>query len=75
LICETSGSQRRRKKYRERLRELRAQIVARNQGRSGWQEMEEWKYKEELGVSLAKGYIQDALETCHLYDFPLTQAI
>lgn len=62
-------------KYRERLVKLRAQIATRNQGRSGWQEMEEWKYKEELSDALATGYVQDALETCQLYDIPLTQSI
>jgi len=49
-------------KYRERLVKLRTQIAARSQGRSGWQEMEEWKYKEELSDALAAGYIQDALK-------------
>jgi hypothetical protein len=34
--------------------------------------MEEWKYREELSNSLAVGYIQDACETCRLYDAPLT---
>jgi hypothetical protein len=62
-------------RYRARLTELRAQIAAKNQGRSGWQEMEEWKYKEELSDSLATGYVQDAFETCHLYDIPVTPPI
>jgi hypothetical protein len=62
-------------RYRKRLIELRAQLAARNQGRSGWQEMEEWKYKEELSDSLATGFVQDAFETCTLYDIPLTQSI
>jgi hypothetical protein len=62
-------------RYQARLRGLRAQIAARNQSRSGLQEMEEWKYKEELSDSLATGYIQDAFETCRLYDIPLTQSI
>lgn len=51
-------------RYNARLIELRAQIAARSQGRSGRQEMEEWKYKEELSNSLATGCVQDALETC-----------
>jgi hypothetical protein len=62
-------------KYMARLIELRAQIAARNQGRSGWQEMEEWKYKEELWDSLAKGYVEDAFETCRLYDIELTRSL
>jgi hypothetical protein len=62
-------------RYRARLTELRAQIAAKNQGRSGWQEMEEWKYKEELSDSLATGYVQDAFETCRLYDIAITQPI
>lgn len=61
--------------YRSRLGDLRAKIAAKNQGRSGLQEMEEWKYKEELFHSLATGYVQDAIETCQLYDIPLTQSI
>jgi hypothetical protein len=62
-------------KYQARLTELRQQIAAKSQGRSGWQEMEEWKYKEEFLDSLATGHVQDALETCRLYDIPLTQAV
>jgi hypothetical protein len=62
-------------RYNARLTELRTQIAARSQGRSGWQEMEEWKYKEELSNSLATGYVQDALETCQLYDIPITRPI
>ena len=62
-------------RYRQRLSELRAQLAAKGQGRSGWQEMEEWKYKEELSDALATGYIQDAIETCHLYEIPLTEPL
>jgi hypothetical protein len=61
--------------YRKRLIELRSQIAGRNQGYSGWQEVEEWKYKEELSNNLAKGYVQDAVDTCVLYDVPLTQSL
>ena len=35
-------------KYQQRLQNLRAELAAKGQGRSGWQEMEEWKYKVEL---------------------------
>jgi hypothetical protein len=59
-------------KYHQRLSQLRHEIAARSQGRSGWQEMEEWKYKEELSNNLAVGYVQDALETCRLYDIPIS---
>jgi hypothetical protein len=62
-------------KYLARLREFRSQLAARNQPRSGWQEMEEWKYKEEFLDSLATGYLQDAFETCRLYDIPLTRSM
>jgi hypothetical protein len=62
-------------RYRERLTELRAQLAAKGQGRSGWQEMEEWKYKEELSDEFATGYIQDAIETCDLYEIPLTEPL
>jgi hypothetical protein len=62
-------------RYQARLIEFRARMAARNQLRSGSQEMEEWKYKEELSDSLATGYVQDALETCRLYDIPLTKSI
>lgn len=62
-------------RYRTRLSELRAQLAAKGQGRSGWQEMEEWKYKEELSDALATGYIQDAIETCDLYEVALTEPL
>jgi hypothetical protein len=61
--------------YRKRLVELRSQIAARNQGRSGWQELEEWKYKEEMSNNLATGYVQDAFDTCSLYEIPVTQPL
>jgi len=61
--------------YRKRLVELRSQIAARNQGRSGWQELEEWKYKEEMSNNLATGYVQDAFDTCSLYEIPVTQSL
>lgn len=62
-------------RYQQRLADLRAQLAARGRGRSGWQEMEEWKYKEELSDALATGYIQDAIETCDLYEIPLTESL
>jgi len=62
-------------KYHARLRGLRAYLAAKNQPRSGWQEMEEWKYMEGLSDSLATGYLEDAFETCRLYDIPLTRSI
>jgi len=37
--------------------------------------MRQWKYAEELHASLATGYVEDAFETCRLYDIPLTQVI
>jgi hypothetical protein len=62
-------------RYRTRLSELRTQLAAKGQGRSGWQEMEEWKYKEELSDALATGYVQDAIETCDLYEIVLTEPL
>jgi hypothetical protein len=32
--------------------------------------MQEWSYKEELSEALATGYIQDAIDTCDMYDIP-----
>jgi hypothetical protein len=62
-------------KYTDRLRELRSRNAFGNQVRSGVQEMQEWKYKEELWHSLAKGYVEDAFETCRLYDIELTRTL
>ena len=63
-------------KYHERLRNLRAEGAARGQGlRSGWQEMEAWKYKQDLSDSLATGYVQDAFNTCEMYDIPITKSM
>lgn len=64
-----------RDRYHKRLEDLRAQMAARQQGRSGWQELEEWKYKEEYSNSLAMGFGQDAFETCQLYDIPITRQL
>jgi hypothetical protein len=60
-------------RYQQRLTQLRAQLAAKGQGRSGWQAMEEWKYKEELSNALATGYVQDAIDTCDLYETPLKE--
>jgi hypothetical protein len=62
-------------KYQLRLSEFRAQMAARNQGRSGLQQAQEWTFKQELSERLAAGYVEDALETCRLYDIPLTASI
>lgn len=64
-----------REEFEARLREFRGQIAARNQGPSGVQVMEEWKYKKEFVESLATVYVEAALETCRLYDIPLTPSI
>jgi hypothetical protein len=69
LTAETS-------KHRQRLANLRAELAAKGQhGRSGWQEMEEWKYAEELSDNLATGYVDDALATCRLYDIKITKPL
>jgi hypothetical protein len=63
-------------KYQERLRAFRVQLAVQNMpGSSGGQQMEEWKFKEELRDSLATGDVQDAFTTCQLYDIPLTNSI
>jgi hypothetical protein len=62
-------------KYQARLGALRGELAAKSQGRSGWQEMEEWKYKEEMSDALAAGYVQDALDTCRLYEIPITHTL
>jgi hypothetical protein len=60
-------------KYQGRLTSLREDLAAKNQqGRSGLQEMEEWRYGEEMFDTLAMGYAQDALDTCRLYEVPIT---
>src|SRR5262249_17787524 len=61
--------------YRKRLSELRLQVAARNQGRTGWQAIQEWNFGQALSDSLAIGYLEDAVETCRLYDIPLTTSI
>jgi hypothetical protein len=62
--------------YQERLRQFRAELAAKNMlNRWGGQAVEEWRYKQELYDSLATGHVQDAFETCRLYDIPLTQPI
>jgi hypothetical protein len=69
LTAETS-------KHRQRLANLGAELAAKGQhGRSGWQEMEEWKYAEELSDNLATGYVDDALATCRLYDIKITKPL
>lgn len=61
-------------KYQERLTKFRADLAAKNMlNRWGGQAVEEWKYKQELHDYLALGYVQDAFETCRLYDVPITQ--
>jgi hypothetical protein len=62
-------------RYRTRVSELRAQLTTKGMGRSGWQQLQEWKYKEEMSNSLATGFLQDAFETCELYEIPLTESL
>jgi hypothetical protein len=64
-----------RSRFQARLNGLRAELAAKGQGRSGWQELEEWSYKEDLSNSLATGYVQDAFETCRLYDIPIAHPL
>jgi hypothetical protein len=61
--------------YLSRLRELRSQMAARGQIRSGLDQVQEWKIKQEHLERLATGYVEAALETCRLYDIPLTESM
>jgi hypothetical protein len=62
-------------RYQSRLAEFRNQQAARGPLLSGATVMQQWKFAEELHDNLATGYVEDAFETCRLYDIPLTQAI
>jgi hypothetical protein len=62
-------------KYQAQLREIRGQMAARGLVRSGMQHAQEQKVKEEHLESLATEYVRAAIETCKLYDIPLTQSI
>jgi hypothetical protein len=62
-------------KYGSRLGEFRNQQAARGSILSGASVMQQWKFAEELHANLATGYVDDAFETCRLYDIPLTPAI
>src|SRR6478735_5600007 len=62
-------------KYQAQLREIRGQMATQGLARSGMQQVQEWKVKEEHLESLATEYVQAAIETCRLYDIPLTQSI
>lgn len=60
-------------RYRSRVSEFRAHIATNGHGHSVSHEVEEWGYREELFDSLARGYAQDVLATCRLYNVPLTR--
>ncbi|HLJ85500.1 MAG TPA: hypothetical protein VKZ53_01675 [Candidatus Angelobacter sp.] len=62
-------------KYQTRLRDFRAQILSQNQGRSGLQQIQEWKLKEQHLESLTIEYVEAAIETCKLYEISLTQPL
>jgi len=62
-------------KYRSRLGEFRNQQAARGSIFSSASVMQQWKFAEELHANLATGYVEDAFETCRLYDIPLTPTI
>jgi len=65
-----------RARYEGRLREFRAQLAAQNMlNRWGGQGVKEWEYRQEFHDNLAVGYVDDAFETCRLYDIPITQPI
>jgi hypothetical protein len=61
-------------KYTAKVAELRGQVAAMGIIRSGPHEVRIWKCKEEFLNNLAIGYLQDAFDTCRLYDVPLTRA-
>ncbi|HET6844440.1 MAG TPA: hypothetical protein VFK06_22565 [Candidatus Angelobacter sp.] len=59
-------------KYQAQLAEIRGQMAANGLAPSGMQRAHEWRVKEEHLESLATEYVQAAIETCNLYDIPLT---
>lgn len=61
--------------YQARLRDFRSEWAAKSAVRLGWQDAKEWKMSEEYLDALASGYVQDAIDTCNLYDIPLTSQI
>jgi hypothetical protein len=62
-------------KYQTRLQTFRGEMAARGLLRSGSQELQEWKFKEEKIDALATGYTEDAIATIQLYDIPFTQQL
>ena len=50
-------------------------MAARGQIRSGLEQVQEWKIKQEHLERLASGFVEAALETCQLYDIPLTESM
>ena len=50
-------------------------MAARGIGRSGIQIIQEWTLSENLANEMAKGEVEDALETCRLYDIPVTHQL
>ncbi len=50
-------------------------MAVRNQVPSGWRPPQELKLTEEYLETLATEYVQAAIETCKLYDVPLTQSL
>ena len=61
--------------YQQKLSQSQAQAAANGSIRSGAQELREWQLKEDQSNALATGLAQDFLDTCKLYDIPLTQTL
>jgi hypothetical protein len=53
----------------------RAEAAAKGSLNSGRQLEADWKLREAFLNSQAEGYVEDALETCRLYDIPITQEL
>lgn len=64
-----------REKYETKLRKLRSEANARGNLKSGSTYEAEWITKSEFIDTLAVGHIEDALETCNLYEVELTSTL
>lgn len=62
-------------RYQSSLRDLRSQMAARGIGRSSIQMTQEWTLSEKLSNEMAKDHVEGALDTCRLYDIPLTRQL
>jgi hypothetical protein len=61
--------------YQTALREHRAKMAARGVGASGVAIVAEWSLAEKLANDTVRGQVEDALDTCRLYDIQLTRQL